>query len=427
MELIFQKAGILSFSNLEEICHAAIAFSSQPIPKGNNVGMITNTGGPAIIATDELVNCGLTIPSLSEKAKSELKQTMLDAASINNPLDVVATAGAEHFKSAFEVMLKEEKIESIYLTFVTPPFVDCVSVAKVLAEISKKQIKPIVCNYITDKQNWAETSKIFNEGGIPCFDYPETAAKALSSLVRYNAISSKPKGNVKIFDDVNLTLVKNILNQYKTNKIEIMSAEDVYSVMDAFKILVAGWKIAKNKDEAITYAGTLGFPIVVKVDSEKIIHKSDVGGVAVNIKNNTELESVINKMYSDFGTDIKFFIQNFLPKGKELIIGAKAEAGVGHLIMFGLGGIFVELLKDVSFNITPVSDFEAEEMLSSIKASKLITGYRGEKGMNKSKIIEIIQRISMLVSEFPEIKELDLNPLFAFDDQICAVDARIIL
>jgi len=427
MELIFKKTGILSFSNLEDLCNAAVAFANQPIPKGNNVGMITNTGGPAIIATDELSSCGLNMPQLSENAKSHLKTTMLEAASINNPLDVVATAGAAHFKSAIETLMAEPQIDSIYLTFVTPPFVDCVSVANVISEISKKQIKPIVCNYITDKKTWCETSEILNKGGVPCFDYPETAAKSLSALVNYNKIKTRNKGQVISFKDIDNNKVKDILTNAKSQKRENLSAYEVYEILSAYNIPIASWAIAENKDDAFEKAEKIGFPLVVKVDSEKIIHKSDVGGVVINIKSLEELTLVLNKMYSDFGNDIKFFIQQFIPKGKELIIGAKAEKGVGHIILFGLGGVFVELLKDVSLSITPVTDCESEEMISSIKASKLITGYRGEKGMNKTKIIEIIQRISMLVSQFPEIKELDLNPLFAFDNEICAVDARIIL
>ena len=428
MELIFQKAGILSFASLEEVCHAAIAFSSQPIPNGNNVGMITNTGGPAIIGTDELVSCGLTIPPLSEKAKSELKLTMLEAASINNPLDVVATAGASHFKSAIEVMMSEEQIGGIYLTFVTPPFVDCVSVAKEIAEISKKQIKPIVCNYITDKQNWGETSKILNEGGIPCFDYPETAAKALSALARYNTIRSKKKGTVKTFQDIDKNKAQAIFNSVKEQHKEVLTAKDVYEILEAYKIPTAKWSIAKTIDEAVSEAEKIGYPLVIKADSEKIIHKSDVGGVAVNIKNSEEVRSVIQKMQANLQQpDLKFFIQEFLAESRELIIGVKEEEGLGHLIMFGMGGIMVEVYKDVIFKIAPVTDTEANEMLANIKSSVLLNDFRGKKGINKEKVIEILQRISSLVNDFPEIKELDLNPIFANEKRACVVDARIIM
>jgi len=428
MELIFQKAGILSFSNLEEICHAAIAFSSQPIPNGSNVGMITNTGGPAIIATDELVSCGMAMPPISEKAKAELKQTMLEQASINNPLDVVATAGAAHFKSAIEVMMNEEQIDGIYLTFVTPPFVDCVSVAKEIAEISKKQIKPIVCNYITDKQNWGETSKILADGGIPCFDYPETAAKALSSLSKYNEIRSRKKGSIKTFTDINKGKAKAVFDSVKAQGKEVLTAKDVYEILEAYKIPIAKWSIAKTVDEAVIEAEKIGFPLVIKADSKKIIHKSDVGGVAINIKNAEEVRTVVQNMQNKLQQpDLKFFIQEFLPESRELIIGVKEEEGLGHLIMFGMGGVMVEVYKDVVFKIAPTTDVEANEMLENIKSAALLNDFRGKKGIDKGKVSEILQRISTLVNDFPEIKELDLNPIFANENRVCAVDARIIM
>ncbi len=428
MELIFQKVGILSFSNLEEICHAAMAFSSQPIPKGKNVGMITNTGGPAIIATDELVSCGMTIPPLSDQAKADLKLTMLDAASINNPLDVVATAGATHFKSAIEVMMNEPQIDSIYLTFVTPPFVDCVSVAKEIAAISKLQRKPIVCNYITDKENWKETSKILNEGGIPCFDYPETAAKALSALVNYHDIQSIEQGSIKVFVDIDFENAKTVFDKAKAQNKEVLTAADVYQILEAYRIPIAKWSIANTIEEAVLEAEKIGFPLVIKADSEKIIHKSDVGGVAINIKNVDEVRSVVTNMQQKLQQpDLKFFIQEFLTESRELIIGVKEEEGLGHLIMFGMGGVMVEVYKDVVFKIAPLTDIDAQAMLDNIKSAALLGDFRGKKGIDKGKVIEILQRISALVHDFPQIKELDLNPIFANEKRVCAVDARIIM
>lgn len=428
MELIFKKTGILAFTNLEDLCHAANAFATQPIPEGNRVGMITNTGGPAIIGTDELVSCGLEIPPLSENARNRLKETMLEAASINNPLDVVATAGAVHFKSAMEVLMSEKGLDAVYLNFVTPPFVDCESVAKELAAISKQAIKPIVCNYITDKKVWAGTSKILFDGGIPCFDYPETAAKALSALVHYNDIRNRKKGTVKKFSDINISLVKDIIDTAISNKKEVLTSGDVYKILNAYHVPVAPWKIAGDEKQALSAANEIGYPVVIKADSEKIIHKSDVGGVAVNVKNDKDVIDVIKKMQSHLAqNDLKFLIQKFIPEGKELIVGAKQEKGLGHLIMFGFGGIFVEIYKDVAFNLAPLSDTDAYEMLDKIKAAPIINGYRGNKGINKEKLTDILLRVSALVSDFPVIKELDLNPVKADGNFICAVDARIII
>ena len=429
MELIFRKAGILAFTNLEDLCHAAIAFATQPIPHGKNVGMITNTGGPAIIATDELSSCGLNIPPLSDNAKEKLKTTMLEAASINNPLDVVATAGAIHFKSAFETLMSEPHIDSIYLTFVTPPFVDCVKVAHEISEISKKQIKPIVCNYITDKQAWGETSQILNEGGIPCFDYPETAAKSLAAMVNYNNIRTRKTGAVKAFSDINKDKVALILQTVTYQKRDVLTATEVYEILDSYKIPAAKWAIASHIEEVAEFSEKIGFPVVIKADSQNIIHKSDVGGVAVNIKTKEEAVAIAKHMHNTLSQpDLKFFIQEFLPGGgRELIIGVKAEEGLGHLIMFGLGGVMVEVYKDVVFNLTPVTDLEATSMTENIKAAALLNDFRGKAGVDKVKIVELIQRISQLVSDFPQIKELDLNPIMAYSDKVCAVDARIIL
>ncbi len=427
LDLIYKKAGIMTFGSQAELCNAAVALSSQPVPRGKRVGIITNTGGPSVIAIDELVSCGLELPPLSEKAREILKGTMLESASIRNPLDVVATAGPGHFKSAMEVMMNEPQFDSIYVNFVTPPFVDCENVAREIVAAAKAGNKPVVCNYMTDKQKWGGTSKILKEGEIPCFDFAETAARALHSLVRYNGIRSAKEGTVKQFTDVNKEVVQSILSNALAKKSEVLTAAQVYGILEAYKIPVAPWKVVTNIASVAHAAGEIGFPVVIKADSETIIHKSDVGGVAVNIRDMQEAEAVAVSMKEKLGDDINFFIQKFLPKGRELIIGAKASEGVGHIIMFGLGGIFVEVLKDVSFAITPVSDEEALEMLGAIRAARLIDGFRGEKGINKAKAVEIIQRISMLGSDFPAIRELDLNPLFASGDEICVVDARIIL
>ncbi|MCL5991130.1 MAG: acetate--CoA ligase family protein [Bacteroidetes bacterium] len=425
-DLIFKKTGILAFNDAQEMCQAAVAFASQPIPKGNRVGMITNTGGPAIIATDELVDGGCEIPALSEKAISILKKTMFEAASINNPIDVVATAGAPQFRSAVDVMMDEEHIDSVYINFVTPPFVDCEAVAREFAEVSKQKRKPIICNYMTDKAQWTETTKILKDGGIPCYDFPGTAAKALVALCRYDALRSREKGQIKYFEDCSKREVENIITNVKDSGRNILSAQEVYNILDAYKIPSAGWKIASDIAGAVSAAEEIGFPVVIKADSPEVIHKSDVGGVAVNLKNADEVKSKAGEMKNKFSVkELNFFIQKYHSGGKELIIGAKQEAGLGHLLMFGMGGIYVEILKDVSFELAPVTTVEAMELLSSIKMAKLLKGFRGEKGVYIDGAVEIIERLSQLVTENPSIKELDLNPLLAFEDRIIVVDARI--
>jgi acetyltransferase len=425
-ELIFNKTGILTFRDEEEMCQAAVAFANQPIPNGNRVGLITDTGGPAIIATDELVDLGLEIPPLSENAKNFLKDKLYPEASVQNPIDVLATAAAPHYRAAMDTLMDEDQIDSVYINFVTPPFVDTESVAKEMADVSKQKKKPIVCNYMTDKAQWIETTKIMKEGGIPCYDFPEMAAKALAALTRFGEIRRRETGEVKIYDDVNKSKAEAILLVAKKSNREILNAEEVYEVLAAYGIPVADWRIAGNLEEAEKAANEIGFPVVIKADAESIIHKSDVGAVAVNLKDRNEVRITAEKIERNFDVpDLRFFVQKYLPGGRELIVGAKAETGLGHLIMFGIGGIFVEVLKDVVFKIAPVTSLEVRDMLSSIKAAPLLDGIRGEKGVNKDGVIEIIQRTSQLVTDLPMILEMDLNPVIANEDQVLAVDARI--
>jgi len=208
----------------------------------------------------------------------------------------------------------------------------------------------------------------------------------------------------------------------------MLSASDVYQILDAYRIPCAAWKMAGTVDAAAASADAIGYPVVIKADAPSVIHKSDVGGVAVNLKSREAVREAASNMAVKINApDLTFFVQQYLPGGKEVIMGAKAEKGLGHLIMFGLGGIYVEILKDVTFKITPVTEIEAAEMLSSLKTAALLKGVRGEAGVDQAGVIEIILRLSQLVTDFPLIQEMDLNPVMAFSDRVVAVDARIAL
>lgn len=425
-ELIFEKTGVLSFTNEEEMCQAAMAFSTQPIPKGNRVGIITNTGGPAVIATDELVNAGLELPPLTENAINILKNTQLPEATIGNPIDVVATGGGAHFRSALDVLINEEQIDSIFINFVTAPFTDTDDVARNIVEVNNLKKKPIVCNFMTNMsfERFQKTAKILKDGGVPCYSFPTTAAKALGALYKFHKIQKREIGEAEIFNDLDKKEVTKIIESSENSK--FLSSEKVFKILESYKIPVAQWSIATGFENADEISSKIGYPVVVKAEDEDIVHKSDMGGVAVNIKNKEELKSAIENIKKNFNNpNLKFLIQKFIPGGKELIIGVSEGNNAGHLIMFGMGGIYVEVLKDVVFKLSPISSIEANEMINSVKSSKLLDGVRGQQGIDKAKVSEIIQRISQLVTDFPQIKEIDLNPVMAFADKAIAVDARI--
>ena len=423
-DLIFEKTGILSFRDEAELCQAAAAFAVQPAPRGNRVGMITNTGGPAVISTDVFVSGCLTIPPLSEKAEKILKEKMLPEAAVHNPLDVLATAGPVHFRTALDVLMDEEQFDSVYLNLVTPFFVDAEGIAKQIVEVNQARRKPLVCNLMTDKRQWAETVRILKEGGVPCYSFPGTAARALVALTRYNTIRSREIGAVKTFADVDRRKAEAILQQAAGRK--MLSSAEAYGILVAYRIPVADWRIANDAVAAVQAAAEIGFPVVVKADSESIVHKSDVGGIVVNQNDAAAVRATVEAMVKKFDAkDLRFFVQKYLPGGREIIIGAKAEEDIGHLVMFGLGGIYVEVLKDVVFQLTPVTDVEARAMLTSIKTAPLLKGVRGEKGVDEKGIVEIIQRLSQLLTDLPMIREMDLNPVIAFEDRVFVVDARV--
>jgi acetyltransferase len=425
-DLIFKRAGILSFRDEGELIQAAAAFATQPIPKGNRVGIITNTGGPAVIATDVMVGAGLTLPPLSEKTKTVLTEALFPEASVNNPVDVLATGPAQHYRACLDAMMADDNFDCVYVNFVTPFFVDNESIAKEIVEVSKQQKKPIVCNLMTDRRQWTEVVKILQDGGVPCFALPGEAARAMTALVEYNKIRSREIGDVQTFSDVDKAGGAKILETAQKGGKLNLSAEEVYGILSAYKIPTADWRLAANAEEAEKAAAEIGYPVVIKADAESIVHKSDMGGVAVDLQVGKAVRAAVEKMQQNFtADDLRFFIQKYLPGGLELIMGAKAEEGLGHAVMFGLGGIYVEIMKDVVFNLTPVSSGEAKEMLSAIKGASLLEGVRGQKGVDQAKLIEIIQRLSQLLVDLPAIQEMDLNPLMAFEDQVVVVDARI--
>jgi acyl-CoA synthetase (NDP forming) len=425
-DLIFEKAGILGFRDEGELCQAAMAFASQPIPRGNRVGMITNTGGPAVIATDVLVGAGLEIPPLSEEAAGALENKLFPEASIGNPIDVLATAGGEHFRAAMDVLMSEEQIDSLYINFVTPFFVDTEGIAREIAEVSQQERKPILCNLMTDTRQWAETLRILRDGGVPCYGYPGTAARALAALTQYQQLRSREIGDVARFDDVDRGKAEDILQHATEAGREFLSAAEAYEILATYGIAAARWCTVESAAGAEQAALEMGFPVVVKADSESIVHKSDVGGIALDLTTGKAVRLAVQDMEKRFGhEDLRFLVQEYLPGGLEIIVGAKAEKELGHLIMFGLGGIYVEILEDVVYKLSPVTTVEAREMLSSIKAAPLLKGVRGQIGVDEEGIVEIIQRLSQLVTDLPMIRELDLNPVIAYGDRVAVVDARI--
>jgi len=429
VELVFDKAGIVAFRNIEELCQSAIGFALQPVPAGNRVGMIANTGGPAIIATDELIEAGMVMPPLSKKAETLLREKLYPEASINNPIDVLATAGPEHFAAAINALMDDDGIDAIFLNFVTPFFVDTLGVAREIADANRRSQKPIVATVMTEKKGWAETLEVIRDSGVPTYDMPETGAKVLASMGRYAALLKRPSEAPVSFADANASRARPVLKEAAEAGLHVLPAASAYDLLTCYGIPVAKYMSVPNADECLAAAEQIGYPVVLKVDAEAVVHKTESGGVVLDIRDPDSLREHAERLSGRFADSpgLKFLVQEQLHGGHEVIVGAKVVEGLGHVVMFGLGGIFVEVLKDVGFKITPVTECEAREMIESLRVYKLLTGMRGQAGVDLTALVEIIQRVSQMLLENPEIRELDINPLFAFEEGAKAADVRVIV
>jgi acyl-CoA synthetase (NDP forming) len=425
-DLIFKKAGILSFRDEGHLIQAAAAFATQPIPKGNRIGIITNTGGPAVIATDVLVGAGCTLPPLAPATHALLKAALYPEASVGNPVDVLATGTAAHYRACLDTLMADDSFDGVLIHFVTPFFVDNESIAREIVAVNRQRKKPMVCNLMTDKQQWSEVVRILREGGVPCYPLPGEAARAMAALVQYNAIRTREVAAVQHFTDVKPDKARKIMDRARSSGRSSLAPAEVYGILEAYKIPVARWKLAATPAEAAEAAAKIGFPVVLKAAAASVVHKSDMGGVHLDLSSASAVKKAAAHMRKAISApDLRFFVQKYLPDGLELIIGAKAEEGLGHAVVFGLGGIYVEVMQDVVFTLTPVSAAEAREMLAAIKGAPLLKGVRGQMGADRDRLTQILQRLSQLLTDLPEIQEMDLNPIKAFAGKVFVVDARI--
>ncbi len=413
-ELVFKKCGIVSFSDEDLLCQTAIALSRQPAPTGSRVGIITNTGGPGIISTDECIEAGLTLPDLSPQTKEFLKKNLPPEATVANPVDVLATAGPKEYGAAVTALLGDPQIDSVLINFITPFFVDCEGVAREFEKISKTAEKPIVGIIMTDKKNWAETLNIVRSAGIPAYDFPETGARVLAAMTRCGQMKARPTAGQAQVEHVHKAEAESIVKRALAVRHEFLSAQEAFGLLSAYHIQATRIANAATPEECADAARKVGYPVVLKVDSEKIVHKTDMGGVVVGLKDEAALVQAARELKTRFANvPHTFLVQEQMQVGHEVLVGAQAAEGLGHVIVFGLGGVFVEVMRDVAFGITPLTRPEVDEMMRAIKGRKVLEGTRGQQPVDKTRLADIVLRLAQLVTDFPVISEVDLNPVFA--------------
>ncbi|MEK0381819.1 MAG: acetate--CoA ligase family protein [Nitrosopumilus sp.] len=417
-EALLKQSGAIRVDTMEELFDYAVAFAKQPLPTKGGLVIVSNAGGPAIISTDACSKNGIKMAKI-ENIRSKIDAVIPPWGSSRNPVDIVGDADFNRFNNVLDRVLAHPNVGSV-ITMCTPSgTLDYDKLAEVIVAMSKKYKKTMLAS-LMGLDEGITNREILAKGGIPFYTYAEGAIRTLTAMLRFsNWISSTP-GKISNFK-VNKTAVKKIIDKVKKEGRPNLLEEEGQEVLRAYGLPLPKSSLAKTENDAVKIAKKIGYPVVMKIASPQIIHKSDAGGVKVNLTNDQDLKSAFKeivanaKKYNNKAEIKGVLIVEMVKGGKEMIIGSKLEPGMGPVIMLGMGGIYVEVLKDVTFKLAPVTDKEADDMISSIKMKKILEGVRGEKPSDKSKLSECIQKLSQLVTDFSEIKELDMNPVLVME------------
>lgn len=430
----FKQSGVITAQNVEELFNYAVTFSTQPIPRGNSVAIITNAGGPGILATDMCEALGVRLASLSKETVRKLGEKLPSSSSVHNPVDVLGDARSDRYRATVEDVLSDAAVSSLIVVLSPQAMTESLETAKTLVDLSRGQNKPILAVFMGGRAV-EEASKYLTDNSVPCFEFPEKAVKALSALIQYAEILERPESVHKVLVDVDKNAVQKYIKSARQDGRFVLLPHEAARVIEAYGITVPPIKLATSMEDAVKAAEEIGYPVVLKVVSPEILHKSDIGGIVLNIMS----PEAVGEAYNGILTRVSRYmpraqiygvlVTKMVPQGMEMIIGVSRDIQFGPLIMFGLGGIYVNFLKDVSFRLAPLSVEDAQDMISETKAHTLLKGVRGEKPSDINALVDILLRVSQLVTDYPEIVEMDINPLFVYEvGRGCiAVDVKITL
>jgi len=433
-ESAFERAGIIRCDSIKQQFDYAQAFANQPLPAGPRVAVITNAGGPGIMAADSIEQRGLTFAKLNDETVRKLESELPPAANLYNPIDVLGDALADHYEFALSVVLDDPNVDIVLVLLTPQAMTEAAATAEVIVNISRqKPLKPILTCFLGAKKV-AEGVRILREGKIPQYDATGSAVAAIKGMVNYVRWRSRPKRVVKLFP-VNRRKVEGIIERHQRQKINDIGETESKEILEAYGFVTPRGSIATSAEQAENIAKQLGFPVVLKIWSPDILHKSDVGGVRIGLENEQEVKDSFDLMMYRIpkkrpeANILGVLVQEMCKSGKEVILGMNRDPHFGPLMMFGMGGIMVEVLKDVSFYLAPLTAEEAKQMLINTKTYQMLQGVRGEEGVDIEAIAEGLQRLSQLVTEFPQIQEMDINPYVVGPEGTTpvAVDARISL
>jgi|TARA_B100000287_G_scaffold130115_1_gene122174 4-hydroxybutyryl-CoA synthetase (ADP-forming) len=429
-DALLKQSGAIRVDTMEELFDYATAFSKQPLPMNGDLVIVSNAGGPAIISTDACSKLGIKMAKI-EEIRKKIDAVIPPWGSSRNPVDIVGDADFNRFENVLNEVLKHKNVGSVISMCTPSATLNYDKLAEVIVSMSKKYKKTMLAS-LMGLDEGITNREILANGDVPYYTYAEGSIRALKAMLTFTNWVKNSPGKITKFS-VKKDKVKKILDNAKKQKRSALLEEEGQEILRAYGFPLPASKLAKSKKEAVAASKKIGYPVVLKIASPQIIHKSDAGGVKVNLQNAKDVENAFDTIIKNAKkynkkADIKgVLVVEMVKGGKEMIIGSKLEPGFGPVVMLGMGGIYVEVLKDVTFKLAPMTNVEADHMISSIKTKKILEGVRGEKPSDIKKLSECIQRLSQLVSDFNEIKELDMNPVLVMEkNKGCKVlDVRI--
>ncbi len=425
-----KQSGVIRADSVQELFDYALAFASQPAPEGPGIGIVTNAGGPAIMCMDAIEGTGLTPSVLSEETKNKLKTFLSVASNVNNPVDVLGDALADKYEKSMEALIADKNVDAI-IAIVTPQVVTQIpETAEKVVELSKGSAKTVIGCFMGGKRI-NDGVNVLMKNGVPNYPFPERAVSSLKGMLRHKRWVDKDKGKIVTFD-TDKTTVAGIIAEIKKSGRNTAGDIEGRKILSAYGIRTVESVLAKDASGCKEYFNKTGGAVVMKLVSPDILHKTEAGGVKVGLATSEEVEKGFReimasaKRYKKDAVIEGVQLQPLISGGTEVIVGVNKDPQFGHLLMFGLGGIYVELLKDVSFRVIPVTDVDADEMPEEIKTSKMLRGFRGAPPRDMEAVKDVLLRISQLCCDFPEIAEMDINPLMVMEKGkgAVAVDAR---
>ncbi|HEY1252304.1 MAG TPA: GNAT family N-acetyltransferase, partial [Thermoanaerobaculia bacterium] len=420
VDALFRQAGVIRAQTLEELFDVAMLLAHQPLPGGRRVGILTNAGGPGILAADACAAQGLELPSLSAATQRALRAFLPPAASVGNPVDLLAAATPEHYREAERVLLADASLDSLLVIFIPPIAENTEAVAAAIVEGATGASKTVLATFLSAKGAPPILAP------IPCYPFPEAAAVALARTAAYAEWRRRPAGSVPDFADVSVERARTIVDRSLARGGGWIGPAEAAELLDAFGIQTAPLALVRDAAGAAAAAARLGFPVAVKAVGPAILHKTEVGGVRLGLASAAAVEAACRELKERLGDGLtEYLVQAMVPGGAEVIVGATWDPTFGPLVLYGSGGTLVELLGDVAFRLHPLTDADAASMLDEVRGTALLRGYRGAPRRDEEALRALLLRVSALVDRCPEVREMDLNPVMVLEHGVRVVDARI--